>query len=288
MENNFEKIIDKCIDRLNQGDSIEACLADYPEYAVELKPLLLTMINTKSPHYIIPSADRKRLARQRFLTALEKRQQPVIVPWFRRTPVWATVTAVFVMLLIGYFALRATILPASQPVVTIVSPNPSGNFAFLVSDDVNAISDFSDLFVTIEIVNLLPENNDTNLIEFIPDIKQFDLSLLPGEKTLELWRGDIPQGKYSQVVIYVSEVYGTLKNTGERIDIKLPSNKLQINKDFNVQPDILTSFVYDLTVIKTGNINNTKYILKPQINESGATQQPGKPAIQNSGKWKEK
>jgi len=284
MENNFESIIDTCIDRINHGESIEACLKDYPEHAAELKSLLLAVVHTRSAYSITPSPDRKRLARQRFYAALEKQKKFSLAGWLRRAPVWGTVAAVLAILLIGFFALRATVLPVSPPVMTIASANANGNFAFLVSDDENAIGDFSGLFVTIEKVSLLQEGDNAQLVEFVPDTKQFDLSLLPGDKTLELWRGDVPAGNYSQVVIQVSSVYGNLKATGEQINIKLPSSKLQLNKGFSVITDSITSFTYDLTVIKTGKVNNSKYILKPQIDASGAAQEAINTSATDNGK----
>ena len=46
-ENNLEKILDICLDRiLIEGESIDNCLADYPEYSDELKSLLDVSIKT--------------------------------------------------------------------------------------------------------------------------------------------------------------------------------------------------------------------------------------------------
>ncbi|MBN1366741.1 MAG: DUF4382 domain-containing protein [Dehalococcoidales bacterium] len=275
MDNEFERILDECIDRLNRGESIEACLKDYPEQANELAPLLQAITQTQQSCSFVPSPDAKRAARQTFFAALEKKRvQPSF--WqkvFGRRLVWATVAAVVVIALGAYFTLRTTVFP-SIPTNTIASPAPDGNFAFLVSDDVNAIAEFSEVNVTIEKVALLKIGDSSEWIEFMPETKTFDLSKLPGETTQELWRGDIPVGQYTKVVIYVSEVNGILKSTGEITEIKLPSNKLQINSSFEVSSDAVTSFTYDLTVIKTGNEHNVKYILKPQAGESGAIQLP--------------
>ena len=129
--------------------------------------------------------------------------------------------------------------------------------------------------VTIEKVELFPSGNATSRVEFTPEVKDFDLTLLPGEETQELWRGNVPEGEYYKVVIHVSRVYGVLKTTGGVLDIKLSSNKLQISKAFQVSAGNVTSFTYDLTVVKTGNARNGgKYILKPQAGESGAIQEP--------------
>ena len=85
------------------------------------------------------------------------------------------------------------------------------------------------------------------------------------------WRGDVPEEQYSQVFIYVSKVTGKLEATGQTIEVKLPSNKLQLSQPFEVSASTVTSFTFDITVVATGH--NGKYILKPQIGKSGVEQE---------------
>ena len=62
-----------------------------------------------------------------------------------------------------------------------------------------------------------------------------------------------------------------MKETRNSVEIKLPSEKLHLSKSFSISADELTTFTYDLTVIATGSSQSgNKYILKPQIDESGA------------------
>jgi hypothetical protein len=279
MNNEFEKILDLCIDRINDGESLEKCLADYPEYAGQLEPLLITLINTKQVYAFTPSIEAKREGRKRLYNAMERKRRPSLIGWLRARPLaLGTIASVIVVFLITFFALRATVFPVSVPsdipTTTISNPVSTGNFVFLVSDDVNAIADFSSVSVTIEKVELFKSGDSSQIVEFVPEIKEFDLSQLPGEKTQQLWRGDLPEGTYVKEIIYVSRVQGVLLSNGEKIDIKLPSNKLQLFLPFQISPDEVTSFIYDLTVNKTGNDKNSKYILKPQAGESGSSQQP--------------
>ncbi len=280
----FNQILDECIDRVNRGERPENCVADYPEYAQDLEPLLQAMVGTKSAYSFTPADDAKRASRQRFFDALEKRQQPSV--WhriFAQRTVWATVATLVVIMVVGYFGLRTTVLPAEPPSETIVGSNPQGNFAFLVSDDINAIADFDNVMVTIDKVGLLKSDDSAKWMEFVPEVKEFDLAQLPGEKTQELWRGDVPQGNYSKVMIYVSKVTGTLKATKETISIKLPSNKLQLSLPFQVKANEVTSFTYDLTVMSTGKGQvETRYHLKPQIAESGVSQNPSSGSQDNN------
>lgn len=278
-EKGFDGVLDECVDRLNRGETIEACLADYPQHAGDLAPLLKAMTGTKTAYSFTPSANAKRAARERFNAALEKRREPSI--WqnlFAHRFVLTAAATVVVIALAAFIALRTPVFQGPIPAITVAAPSALGNFAFLVSDEVNAISDFSDLKVTIEKVSLLQTGNSSQWVEFTPEVKEFDLTVLPGDVTQQLWRGNVPEGAYIKVVIYVTAVKGTLKTSGEILDIKLPSNKLQMSIPFEVGSGNVTSFTYDLTVVKTGSSRNSKYILKPQLSESGASQQPATPA----------
>jgi len=271
MKDNLDKILDECIDRINRGESIESCLTDYPEYSKALGPLLSAMLETKTAYSFAPSVRAKNFHRQRFNTALmalrEKyeRRRPLLPRILGWSKVWAPVAAAIVIALVGYFGLR----PALMPPVMIAQPNPEGNFAFLVSDEVNAISDFQKLNLSISKVILHLEGDEEMKIEFEPGVQMVNLTDLQGNRAQEIWRGDIPEGEYSKVFLEVSQVSGILWDS-EEADIKLPSGKLQISKPFKVESGEVINFVYDLTVVKAGK--SGQYILKPQIGQSGADQ----------------
>ncbi len=288
MTNEFDMILDKCIDRLSRGESLEKCLADYPEHKTRLEPLLKAMTETATAYSFVPSPEVKRNARLRFYSELERRRQPSFWQRIARPRLaWVSTVSILILLVISLVVMRPVLWPGlletppedtqipDLPSITIPGASANGNFIFLVSDDVNAIEDFSTVNVTIEKVALLQTGEQERWVEFTPLTEEFDLSLLPGDTTQELWRGDIPLGEYTRVVIYVSQVQGVLKATGETIDIKLPSNKLQVKIPFTVSADLVTTFTYDLTVVKTGNIQDGgKYLLKPQAGESGSNQTP--------------
>ena len=296
MANNFDRILDECIDRISRGERLESCLADYPEYVEQLEPLLQAMLQTKDAYEFKPLPSAKKVARQRFNAALEalerKREarQPLFPSLFGWSRALATVAVVIVIALMGYFGLRpmlfpAGIIPEPGPVPIAPSPQPSteGNFVFLISDEVNAIGDFESLNVSISKIGLLLGGDTDQWVEFEPEVKQVDLTLVLGDKTQEIWQGNVPEGQYTKVFIYVTDVHGILKETGQTVDVKLPSQKLHISKPFQVTADTVTSFTYDLTVVATGSPQSgIKYILKPQVDQSGADHEP------NKGKAKDK
>ncbi len=280
MTEDLNLVLDKCIDRLNKGETLESCLADYPQHKEELGLLLKAAGKTESAYAFTPSPDRKRSARQKFYAELESRRQPSFWQRFARQKLaWASTVSVLLLLVVSLVFLRPVLWPGTSdvpipnfPSIVVSEANSSGNFLFMVSDDVNAIDEFSTVNVTIDKVWLLKAGEEEEWVEFTPSTQQFDLALLPGEKTQELWQGNIPIGDYTRVVIFVKQVQGVLK-TGDTVEITLPSDKLQIKSSFTVSVDSVTSFTYDLTVVKTGNDKQGfKYLLKPQAGESGATQ----------------
>ena len=155
------------------------------------------------------------------------------------------------------------------------------NFRLLVSDDINAIGDFKSLNVVISKIGVQSGGESGRWTEITPQATygvtssgpvSLDLTKLQGDKAQEIWSGHIEPGSYSKMFIYVDEVTGELVDTGEVITVKLPSNKLHLSVPFEVTESSVTSFVYDITVIAAGNskAGRVKYILKPQISESGS------------------
>jgi hypothetical protein len=276
MNEKFDYIIDECLDRITRGQSVEACLDDYPEYSEQLKPLLQAILQTKNAYTYTPSASAKKLARQRFNAALDKleqrrREKQSLFTWlFPRPRVLATIAVATVILIAGYFGLQSVFNDGADPIQVNPLPNPQGNFVFLISDEENAIGDFQTLNISIAEIGLQLGDEADQWIEFNPEVEVVDLTLLPGDKAQAIWRGDVPEGQYTKVFIHVSSVQGILKETKHEVEVKLPSQKLQISKAFDVSADTVTNFIYDVTVIEAGK--SGQYILKPQVGQSGADQ----------------
>jgi len=269
MTEDFDRILDECIDRINRGDNVADCLSAYPAYSERLRPLLQSMHDIQKTYTFAPSADTKRAARQKFHATLGKRgRMTPVLSLFRailRPAVWGTIAVlVLVLAIVGALVIEPVFTP-----MTLV-PSPDGNFAFLISDEPNDIGDFESLNVTISRVGLQAAGSLKRL-EFRPETETLDLTRLQGERSQEIWRGNVTPGQYSQAYIYVSDVTGKLKSTGQIVDVKLPSSKLHLSLLFEVTTDAVTSFTFDITVVATGN--NGKYILKPQVGDSGARQE---------------
>jgi len=171
--------------------------------------------------------------------------------------------------------------PASTPAPTLTPvPTPTGergNFRLLISDEVNAIEDFQHLHVTISSIGVhqAGDSGKWHVFDLDPEadldgdnVSGVDLRPLEGEKALGIWSGNLTAGEYNKVFIYVDNVTGVLVG-GVTANVSLPSDKLQISKPFTIT-DSVVNFVYDITVVEAGK--SGKYILKPQIAQSGPDQ----------------
>ena len=113
------------------------------------------------------------------------------------------------------------------------------------------------------------------------DNQTVDLTKLQGANATAISNASVPAGEYDKVFVYVSDVNATLTN-GERVNVKLPSSKLQINKAFTVSANSSPDFVFDINVHKAGN--SGKYILRPIVSESGTGDQVEIERVDKNGK----
>jgi heat shock protein HslJ len=181
-----------------------------------------------------------------------------------------------ILCVFSLLAVSCTDLPigqnTSQETSVTSTASSDVNFRFLISDDANAIDKFSSVNITISEIGLHSSGPSANWTTITPDITEVPLKPLTGDNAMEIWSGIIPSGNYTKVFVHVTDVIGILEEEygGGSPNIKLPGDKLHINKSFMVSDDTVTSFVYDITVVEAGK--SAKYILQPQIAQSGAGQ----------------
>jgi hypothetical protein len=102
MENkDFDDILNECLERLLiKGETVEQCLAGYPEQAAELRPLLETALATKKASAIQPRPEFRARARYQFHSAIQSKKPGRL--FFGWQPRWvATLAIVLVLLLAG-------------------------------------------------------------------------------------------------------------------------------------------------------------------------------------------
>jgi len=158
----FANIFDECLERiLTGGETVEQCLASYPEHIAELEPLLQTALNTKETLEIAPRSGFRERARHQILTELrdmeERKQRRFAL--FGWQPRWATaVIGVLVLLMAsgGTVAAAGNSMPdqllypvklAAERVRLALIPSKMGKaeyYAKLVDKRVNEIVNMAD------------------------------------------------------------------------------------------------------------------------------------------------
>jgi hypothetical protein len=274
MTDNLDALLDECIDRINTGESLEECLASYPEHAERLEPLLRSILDIRATCSPMPSPAAKAAARQRLYAALAEGEKPLklrgaLMPSLTKPRAWAVAVILSLLAIIAGISSWALVLGGA--------PAPAfaqSNFRLLISDEANAIGDFDHLNVTITSIRVHSASSD-NWIDLEPAVSEVDLVGLQGLNATEIWCGNLTEGWYTGVFLDVEYVTGVLNATGDPVDVKAPSGTLKINKPFLflVTNTSQTTFVFDISVVCAGPSGQCgKYNLKPVIDESG----PGK------------
>jgi hypothetical protein len=175
----------------------------------------------------------------------------------------------------------------------------TGDFELLVSDQPADIGDFSSLTVTFSEARVFPASasdadtdDDTNETDEEADEpaneteqdvnetddadeseyrtidisgRSVDLTTVIGMNATSLVNASLPTGNYSKIELHVTEAVGMVN--GSEVNVKVPSEKLQLTKSFTISPNTTTSFVFDIHVVKRGMRGD--YILRPVITASG-------------------
>jgi hypothetical protein len=101
----FENILDECLENMLRGKTIEQCLADYPDYAAALEPMLRTAYRARMATNIWPRPEFKDRARHQFQAAIremEPKPAPVRRSFFPSLrPVWIALAAIVAIIIAG-------------------------------------------------------------------------------------------------------------------------------------------------------------------------------------------
>jgi len=131
----FDNILDECLGRLIDGESIEACLSRYPRHAAELEPLLRTAQDALKATAIKPRPEFRQRAAYQFQSAI--RDMPSKGRWDFFSvlkPSVVTIITVVVVLLAGggTIAVSSNSLPDS-PLYQVKIATESVRLAFTPS-----------------------------------------------------------------------------------------------------------------------------------------------------------
>lgn len=112
-----------------------------------------------------------------------------------------------------------------------------------------------------------PEDGEGDRGFYVLDLDDptVDLTQVVGDKAVAVFDGELSEGSYRKLELNVADVEGIVD--GEEVEVKVPSEKLQLTKPFEVRAGEELDFVFDINVVKRGN--QASYNLKPVISQSG-------------------
>ena len=141
MAEEFEYILDQCIDRLLQGESLEQCLQRYPEQAAQLEPLLRVALAAQKASAVEPRPEFKAQARYQMrslLSAKKAKSRPRRIPVLSWLPRWATAVVIgvlFVLVAGGSTAAAASNSLPGEILYPVKQATERVQFVFTFSDE---------------------------------------------------------------------------------------------------------------------------------------------------------
>jgi hypothetical protein len=141
MASKLDDIFNECYERIRSGESIESCLRSYPQYRVQLEPLLRTTFDIgRRISYIHPRPEFKHWARvrlesaQRYPKQQTRAETPAASTWLRHG--WAVAVSAGIVLLLttgSTMAASSQALP-DQPLYPVKLATEQVRVALAVSD----------------------------------------------------------------------------------------------------------------------------------------------------------
>ena len=166
----FDEILNECLDRILKGEAVNDCLLKYPQQAKELEPLLKTASAARVFSQMQPRAEFKARARYEFMSAVSEKTSKASAKhgWFnwRWRSAWAmSLVSVIAVGILG----SGTVVAANHSMpdsilypVKIVAEN--AQLAITTSDVVKAELNAKYANRRVDEINYLASKGDTNLI----------------------------------------------------------------------------------------------------------------------------
>jgi hypothetical protein len=195
MSEEFEHILDECIDRLLRGESLEQCLQRYPEQAAQLEPLLRVVLATQKASSVEPRAEFKAGARYQIHSILyAEKQKPKTkrLPLLGWVPRWAVIVASVVLVILvaggGTVAAASDSLPG-ETLYPVKLATERVQLAFTFSDVGKAKLHAKFAGRRVEEMARIVERGDLERVEGL--LSRFNAHL----RNIEGWAAKVKQGE---------------------------------------------------------------------------------------------
>ncbi|MFO8101476.1 MAG: DUF4382 domain-containing protein [Dehalococcoidia bacterium] len=274
MERDFDLILDECIDRLKEGQSVEECIKLYPEFAKELEGALgaVGAVYTSSDAVGGDKAKAEGLIRLQQANReldweADKPERTIFERLFQEPKIWVPVSAAIVVILviIGLAALasfnqHSNGTPSPFPIAANTgTPASTGILELRVTDAPN--HDISAVNMTISSIEVHQEEADWETV--ISGSRSFELLELRGVEEI-LGSRELEAGHYTQIRLNVEEVLVTVDGAVQ--NAHLPSEQLKLTGAFDIQEGKVTILTMDFDAEKSLVITPADMIIfKPVV-----------------------
>lgn len=139
--------------------------------------------------------------------------------------------------------------------------SPSGTLEIHLTDHREAIGDFARLDVGIDTVRLHPKRllslRKSDWLDLQPTVTSVDLTQVTEKRTIAIWRGELPSGRFEALHLKLNRADGELKASAETVPVADEARPLRL--PFDIRADDVTSIVVDLVVLDMSDHPNRGY-----------------------------
>ena len=129
--------------------------------------------------------------------------------------------------------------------------SPTGSLEIHLTDHREAIGDFARLDVEIDTVRLHPKRllslRKSDWLDLQPDVASVDLTQVTEKRTVAIWRGELPTGRFEALHLKLKRAGGELKESAEAAPVTDEARPIRL--PFDIRSNDVTRIVVDLVVL---------------------------------------
>ena len=127
----------------------------------------------------------------------------------------------------------------------------TGTLEIHLTDHREAIGDFARLDVKIDTLRLHPKRllslRKSDWLDLQPSVASVDLTQVTEKRTIAVWRGELPTGRFEALHLKLQSAGGELKESTETVPVADAARPIRL--PFDIRPNDATRIVVDLVVL---------------------------------------
>ena len=158
-------------------------------------------------------------------------------------------------------ALSLVLAACNAPSDSSDGTSPTGTLEIHLTDHREAIGDFARLDVEIDTVRLHPKRllslRKSDWLDLQPIVASVDLTQVTEKRTIAVWRGELPTGRFEAVHLKLQGAGGELKGSAGAVPVADEARPIRL--PFDIRPNDATRIVVDLVVLDMSDHPNRGY-----------------------------